>query len=241
MTATTFRMRSSACDTRAWRCVQCVLCWSAFPLVPALRSTDSAAFCSAADRSAVESSALFAGFTAVESGEVGLAPSLRPLAQTARAVFPQAAFLCGRYYGVEDGLSSSADRRLQGVLDAGAGSFAKRTCPHFRHVLARSSSFGSVTQYGAFPLRSAFWVRPASSFQDDDPRPFALISFKSTSPRSDSWHRIGRNFAHAYIRAYRRMASGRALRFPLLALSSASVALFQPYLSVGRYQASLSH
>lgn len=128
-------------------------------------------------------------------------------------------------------MSSNANRRLQGILDAGAGSFAKRTCPHFRHVLARSSSFGSVTQYGAFPLRTAFWVRPASSFQDDDPRPFALISFKSTSPRSDSWHRIGRNFAHAYIRTYRRMASGRALRFPLLALSSASVALFQPYLS----------
>ena len=169
-------------------------------------------------------------------------PCLCPLAQTARAVFPQAAFLCGRHCGVEDGLrSSSANRRLQGILDAGAGSFAKRTCPHFRHVLARSSSFGSVTQYGAFPLRTAFWVRPASSFQDDDPRPFALISFKSTAPRSDSWHRIGRNFAHAYIRAYRQVASGRALRFPLLALSSASVALFQPYLSVGRYQASLSH
>jgi hypothetical protein len=34
--------------------------------------------------------ALFVGFPAVESGEVGLAPSLRPLTQTARAVFPQA-------------------------------------------------------------------------------------------------------------------------------------------------------
>jgi hypothetical protein len=33
----------------------------------------------------------------------------------------------------------------------------------------------------------------------------------------------------------------QALRCPLLALSSASVARFQPYLSVGRYQASLSH
>jgi len=32
----------------------------------------------------------------VESGEVELAPCLRPLAQTARAVFPQAAFLRGR-------------------------------------------------------------------------------------------------------------------------------------------------
>jgi hypothetical protein len=140
-----------------------------------------------------------------------------------------------------DSSSSSASRRLRGILDAGAGSFALRTYPHFRHVLARSSSFGSVPQYGAFPLRTAFWVRPASPFNDDDPRPFALISFKSTAPRSDSWHRLGRNFARAYIRAYRRMASGWALLSPLLALSSASVALFQPYLSAGRYQASLSH
>jgi hypothetical protein len=36
-------------------------------------------------------------------------------------------------------------------------------------------------------------------------------------------------------------ASGRALRCLFLALSSASVALFQPYLPDGRYQASLGH
>src|SRR6266705_5129360 len=48
------RMRSSACDTLARSCARRVLCWSAFPSVPALCSTNSAA-----DRSA-----LFAGFTA---------------------------------------------------------------------------------------------------------------------------------------------------------------------------------
>src|SRR6266567_248710 len=118
-------MRPSACDTLTRLCVRHVLCWFAFPLVSALRSTSSAADCSA----------LFTSFTAVESGEVELTPCLCPLAQTARAVFPQAAFLCGRHCGVEDGLrSSSANRRLQGILDAGAGSFAKRTYPHFRHV-----------------------------------------------------------------------------------------------------------
>src|SRR6516225_631086 len=47
-------MSSSACDTLARLCVRCVLCWPAFPLVSALRSTGSAA-----DRSA-----LFAGFVA---------------------------------------------------------------------------------------------------------------------------------------------------------------------------------
>src|SRR6266542_3748667 len=51
-TANACRMQPSACDTRAWRCVQCVLCRSAFPLVPALRSTDSAAADSSADCSA---------------------------------------------------------------------------------------------------------------------------------------------------------------------------------------------
>jgi hypothetical protein len=88
------RTRSSACDTRSRLCVRCVLCWLAFPLAPALGSTGSAAV----------GTALFVGFPAVESGEVERTPCLCPLAQTARAVFPQAAFLCGRHCGIEDGL-----------------------------------------------------------------------------------------------------------------------------------------
>src|SRR5436853_5665365 len=36
------RMRSSACDTLIRFCARHVLCWPAFPLVPALRSTGSA-------------------------------------------------------------------------------------------------------------------------------------------------------------------------------------------------------
>src|SRR5271154_7528773 len=38
-----FRTRSNAWVTRAWLCARCVLCWSAFPLVPGLGSTNSAA------------------------------------------------------------------------------------------------------------------------------------------------------------------------------------------------------
>src|SRR4029453_9341790 len=60
----TFRMRSSAWDTLARLCARCVLCWSAFPLVPALRSTSSAAAGPSTDCSAVGGSALFAGFAA---------------------------------------------------------------------------------------------------------------------------------------------------------------------------------
>ncbi len=55
------RMRSSACDTLSRSCARRVLCWSAFPLVPALGSTDSAA-----DRSA-----LFVGFTAGDRSRFG--------------------------------------------------------------------------------------------------------------------------------------------------------------------------
>ena len=135
----------------------------------------------------------------------------------------------------------SVSCRGPGFLDVGAGSFALRTYPHFRHVLTPSSTLDAATQHGAFPLRPAFWARSASSLAGDDPEPFVPTPFQSTVPRSDSWHRIGRNFAHAYIRTYRRVAPGRALHSLLLALSSASVALFQPYLPLGRYQASLSH
>src|SRR6516162_10782582 len=49
---TSGRMRSSAFDTRAWLRVQYVLCRCAFPLAPALRSTNSAASAHA-DASAV--------------------------------------------------------------------------------------------------------------------------------------------------------------------------------------------
>ncbi len=51
------RMRSSACDTLSRSCARRVLCCSAFPLVPALGSTDSAA----------DGSALFVGFIATMS------------------------------------------------------------------------------------------------------------------------------------------------------------------------------
>src|SRR5437763_10895557 len=61
------RMRSSVCDTLIRFCARHVLCWPAFPLVPALRSTGSAATFPA-DASAVDFFALFAGFTATMAG-----------------------------------------------------------------------------------------------------------------------------------------------------------------------------
>src|ERR1700687_5473552 len=57
-------MRPSDCDTLARLCARHVLCWPAFPLVPALGSTGSATVDSAADCSAAASAVLFAGFPA---------------------------------------------------------------------------------------------------------------------------------------------------------------------------------
>ena len=52
------RTRSSAWVARARICVRCVLCWSAFPSAPALRSTGSSAGCPAS----------FVGFLATMAG-----------------------------------------------------------------------------------------------------------------------------------------------------------------------------
>src|SRR5437764_68178 len=64
----TFRLRSSACDTLSRHCVRRVLCWPAFPSVPALGSPGSAACFSSAGRAAGGPSALFAGFIATMAG-----------------------------------------------------------------------------------------------------------------------------------------------------------------------------
>src|SRR5215212_732917 len=137
--------------------------------------------------------------------------------------------------------SPSVSGRLAGLLDAGAGSFALRTCPHFRHVLTRSSRVDTATQHGAFPLRSTFWVRPASLLVRQrsrafcsDPVPEYLAPIRLLAPLRSELR----------LRLYPLLpseASGQALRSLFLALSSASVALFQPYLPDGRYQASLGH
>jgi hypothetical protein len=139
---------------------------------------------------------------------VELSPCLRPLAQTARAVFPQAAFVCGRHCGVEDGLIPRPPVPIDasGVPSMPAQGLSRR------ELIPTSVMYSPVPRHSALshstgPSPSA---RPLASVRRrrsiDDPRPFALISFKSTAPRSDSWHRFGRNFARAYIRAYRRMA-----------------------------------
>src|SRR3954451_20395951 len=112
-------------------------------------------------------------------------------------------------------------------------------CTH--PLLTRASLGDAATQHGAFPLRSAFWIRPASPLVRQrsgafcsDPVPEYLAPIRLLAPlRSD-----------LRLRLYPPLPSGalgRALRCLFLALSSASVARFQPYLPDGRYQASLGH
>src|SRR3954470_13482080 len=99
----------------------------------------------------------------------------------------------------------------------------------------------NLTPMGAFPLQSTFWIRPASPLVRrrsgafcSDPVPEYLAPIRLLAPLRSEFR----------LRLYPPLpsgASGRALRCLFLALSFASVALFQPYLPDGRYQASLGH
>jgi hypothetical protein len=82
----------------------------------------------------------------------------------------------------------------------------------------------SLDQQSTGPSPSAGPFAPSrAAAQGNDPRLVAVASFLSDMPRSDSWHRLGQNFARAYIRAYRSVASGRRLYSLVPALSSAGV------------------
>ena len=59
---------------------------------------------------------------------------------------------------------------------------------------------GIAPEVAQTSVRFTFGREPLAG---DDPEPFVPTPFQSTVPRSDSGHRIGRNFAHAYIRTRR--------------------------------------
>ena len=130
------RMRSSACDTLIRLCVRHVLCWSAFPLVPALRSTGSAA-----DRSA-----LFAGFPAVGSEE---APNeeLASVRRTNRTYsFPVSGFHERAFAICSEGMSetrltslNSVRNRLVGYSFHAALRHRLVRCDHSRRIIQPSS------------------------------------------------------------------------------------------------------
>src|SRR6516162_843715 len=74
--------------------------------------------------------------------------------------------------------------------------------PHPITVYASHPPLPTTTQHslrgGALPpYRSRSFTGRIASASPDAPEPEVRIPFESTSPRSDSWHRIGRNFACA--------------------------------------------
>jgi hypothetical protein len=78
-------MRSSDCATLFRFCARLVLCWPTFPLVPALRSTGSAAL-TPADTSAVGSFALFVGLIATMAWSDFSCPWAEPVRRSRRKV-----------------------------------------------------------------------------------------------------------------------------------------------------------
>ena len=161
-------------------------------------------------------------------------PCLRPLNQTARAVFPQAAFLrCSTMESSRDETGNQMRLPLppfrcvwvllfHGLRCPSVGSFAQGTL----QPSSTSSPLPSVShaQQSTGPSPSAGSFAPSSAAtRGSGPRLFAVTSFLSSMPRSDSWHRFGRNFAPAYIRAYLPVAPGRCLCSLFPALSSAGV------------------
>ena len=87
----------------------------------------------------------------VESGRADR-PFHRPLNQTARAVFPQAAFLSCSSFGIR-GVAAGG-----GFVRTAFGSFAKGTI-QFHDISAFPIARTFTTEYGDFPLQRAFWTR----------------------------------------------------------------------------------
>jgi hypothetical protein len=113
----------------------------------------------------------------------------------------------------------------------GGGSFTQGTIQPFHvyspcsgtpHTQQSMEASPSVKTFGLDGVAADKHV-PCSQVSTSNPRLFALISFMSTILQSDSWHRIGWNFAFAYIQTYLVVASGQCLCSLFPALSSAGV------------------
>ena len=87
----------------------------------------------------------------VESGRADR-PFHRPLNQTARAVFPQAAFLSCSSFGIRCVAAGG------GFVRTAFGSFAKGTI-QVHDISAFPIARTFTTEYGDFPLQRAFWTR----------------------------------------------------------------------------------
>ena len=117
-------------------------------------------------------------FLSVESKVVGPIGPHRPLNQTARAVFPQAAFLSCSSFGIRCVAAGG------GFVRTAFGSFAKGTI-QVHDISAFPIARTFPTEYGDFPLQRAFWTRQRRCSKQRS-ETLCLPSRSSTMPRSDS-------------------------------------------------------
>ena len=168
----------------------------------------------------------------VESGRADR-PFHRPLNQTARAVFPQAAFLSCSSFGIR-------------CVAAGGGLFVPRLGLSLRELskFTISPRFPSLAHSrlstGTSPSNGPFGPASAAA-RSNDPRPYVCrlvpeyySPIRFLTPRRPEFR--SRLYPHLP-----RRALGRCLSSRLPALSSAGATSSRPYLPLGRYQASLGH
>ena len=138
-------------------------------------------------------------------------------------------------------LDDASVRLLHGLLGTGVGSFTEGTVQHPSPYSPLGSVSSPPQSTGPSPSHRPFGDVSVATL-GCAPRVSAVPSFLSTLPCSDSWHRIGWNFACAYIHTYRLVAPGRGFVFPVGPPFRLRVSHYsRPYLPLGRYQVSLGH
>ena len=181
-------------------------------------------------------------FIGIESEEVGLA-ALPPSAQSNGSCgFPASRFpLLLHYWNhllIRPGMRCVSRTKPNSPISRRVG---YRFHTQLKHLLTALPHLPRFNKVWGLPLFYMPFEHAGATTPSRDPRPFALTSFISIIPQSDSWHRIGQNFAFAYICIYLPVAPGRCLCSLFLTLSSVSATISRPHLLFRQYKASLGH
>src|SRR6516165_8055437 len=148
ITANVCRMRSRTCDTLARLCVRHVLCWPAFPLVSALRSTGSAAVPppriapQGAPRCSPASQLLWRGPTSHARASSATAPHLPDADQV------------GTWPVVRRGISQVPTRSVCAdvALDLGGTTMPRTAALHMLHSTMKTVSAPASSSFRGSPL-----------------------------------------------------------------------------------------
>ena len=129
---------------------------------------------------------------------------------------------------------------FHGILGTSVGSFSHGTIQLSHTYSPLPGTFHSQQSTGPSPSAVPFEHLSAAAL-GNDPSPFALSLFMSTIPRSESWHRFGRNFA---FRLYPHLPHGSSRSMFVFPVSRPFVCgchNISTILPLGQYQASLGH